>query len=218
MQITIKKTKRKTIAISIRHGKVVCHAPLGMADESIGEFITQKKQWILKHTNVTVPFGYNQNRKWIHAFGVVKEVYITHSLKRSVIEDGESLYISILECDTEGIIDKLILEHFQNKLQVHIRALVRFYCWRLNISVPTITFRKYKNLYGRCNNKGELAFNKYLYHDSWPFIHYVVLHECAHLLEFNHSAKFYDLIENIMPNYREVIDLNKKLRSIPLDQ
>ena len=41
------------------------------------------------------------------------------------------------------------------------------------------------------------------------FIEYVVLHECAHILEFNHSRKFYDLIKQFMPDYKDVMKLAK---------
>jgi predicted metal-dependent hydrolase len=34
-------------------------------------------------------------------------------------------------------------------------------------------------------------------------IDYVIIHELAHLIEFNHSNKFWKLVETAMPNYQE---------------
>jgi predicted metal-dependent hydrolase len=41
-------------------------------------------------------------------------------------------------------------------------------------------------------------------------IDYVVVHELAHLVEMNHSRRFYAIIEKILPDYKERIKLLRK--------
>ena len=83
------------------------------------------------------------------------------------------------------------------------------YAKALKIKTPSYIIRKYKRIHGRCLSNGELAFNTLLYEHSLEFIDYVVLHECAHLIEFNHSKKFYNIIETQLPDYKEIIQKDR---------
>ncbi|UPU39829.1 DUF45 domain-containing protein [Erysipelothrix sp. Poltava] len=49
MKIEINRSKRKTMAILVRDGKVIVKAPINTSDTVIEAFITQKKSWIEKH-------------------------------------------------------------------------------------------------------------------------------------------------------------------------
>ena len=46
-------------------------------------------------------------------------------------------------------------------------------------------------------------------------VDYVVVHELAHLMEMNHSQKFWTIVENVLPDYRQrkqrLRELNKRL-------
>ena len=49
---------------------------------------------------------------------------------------------------------------------------------------------------------------------SKEVIRYVILHELCHIKHMNHSKKFWELVENYMPNYKEV---KKEFNFFPQD-
>lgn len=57
--------------------------------------------------------------------------------------------------------------------------------------------------WGSCNSRGEVRLNWRLVHYPLPMIEYVIAHELAHLKEMNHSPRFWAIVEQLMPNYRE---------------
>jgi len=65
---------------------------------------------------------------------------------------------------------------------------------------------KIKNLtsrWGSCSAKKTLSFNLKLMYFNYQVIDYVIIHELCHLREMNHSKRFWNLVEDIIPNYKE---------------
>lgn len=62
----------------------------------------------------------------------------------------------------------------------------------------------FKRAWGNCSNKKQIKLNPKLIMYSESAIDYVCLHELCHLKHMNHSTKFWKLVENYMPNYKEV--------------
>ncbi|MEW5890880.1 MAG: M48 family metallopeptidase, partial [Pseudomonadota bacterium] len=50
-----------------------------------------------------------------------------------------------------------------------------------------------------------------LIHFRLDLIDYVAVHELAHLVHMNHSARFWSVVEGVFPGYRQARDELKKL-------
>ena len=58
--------------------------------------------------------------------------------------------------------------------------------------------------WGSCSpKKNQICLNMRMLHYPKKFMEYVVVHELAHFVEPNHSASFYHVIEQVMPEYRK---------------
>ena len=55
---------------------------------------------------------------------------------------------------------------------------------------------------GSCSERNRLAFSFRLIMAPPEVIDYVVVHELAHILQKNHSSKFWDLVLEVLPDYR----------------
>ena len=91
-----------------------------------------------------------------------------------------------------------------------ITKRVRLYEKKMNLPSYRVTVRNMSTRYGS-NSKccKHLTFATVLMHYSLELIDSVVVHELAHIEEFNHSNKFYNVVYKYCPNYDEC---HKKLR------
>lgn len=73
----------------------------------------------------------------------------------------------------------------------------------LNLVYKKITIRRQATRWGSCSRTGNLNFSYRLIYLPAQLRDYVVVHELCHLQEFNHSPKFWALVESILPNFRQ---------------
>lgn len=73
---------------------------------------------------------------------------------------------------------------------------------RFGIHFSRIRIGGAKGRWGSCSRDGNLNFSWRLI--RWPeeVVDYVICHELAHRIELNHSARFWQAVERMCPDYR----------------
>jgi predicted metal-dependent hydrolase len=74
---------------------------------------------------------------------------------------------------------------------------------RHKLGVRTITVRNQSSRWGSCSTRGTISLNWRLIQAPSFVRDYIILHELMHLKEMNHSPRYWKLVENACPDYRE---------------
>lgn len=80
---------------------------------------------------------------------------------------------------------------------------VAYFAQRMGVTYGRITIREQKTRWGSCSSKGNLNFNWKLALMPEEILDYVVVHELAHRREMNHSERFWAVVAEVLPDYRE---------------
>ena len=91
-----------------------------------------------------------------------------------------------------------------------INERINIFSELMNVRYTKIKIKDNSSRWGSCSSKGNLNFSLYLIAFPLDIIDYVIVHELAHLKEFNHSKKFWEIISNIDHGYKEKISYLKK--------
>jgi predicted metal-dependent hydrolase len=96
-------------------------------------------------------------------------------------------------------VDRRISDFLKREAQRDLDAASRGYAAQIGVSVKRICVRDQSSRWGSCSNTGVLSF-------SWrlilapPFVlDYLAAHEVSHLVELNHSPRFWRLVKRLYP-------------------
>ena len=104
---------------------------------------------------------------------------------------------------SKGLLNEADIRQLTMQAKEYIPQRVAHFAPLLGVTPGRITIRHQKTRWGSCSAKGNLNFNCLLMLTPPEVIDSVVVHELCHLLEMNHSDRFYAEVLRVFPNYRE---------------
>lgn len=203
----IKTARRKTSEIVIKYDDVFIRTPFSKSIHEIETLVKGKAEWIITKIRE------NEGKK--------PEIVIPAYKNNTTLPYlGKNIGLKIVKDDTD------YLEFLNDEFVIHIRKksvksiyekwlfstshaifnqYVEKYSTLLNVKPNKIVVKRLKSRWGSATFKGTINLNVNLIKAPVDVIEYVVLHEMGHLVEKNHSERFWKLIHAYMHNYPEKV-------------
>ncbi len=112
--------------------------------------------------------------------------------------DGNKIYLP----------DKTLLDKWVKKQTLKIfeeRLEYNYNLFEEKIPYPNLRIRSMKTRWGVCNRKNLIVtINSKLIKETIDKIDYVIIHELSHLVHFNHSRDFWEVVEKYCPKYKRI--------------
>lgn len=213
------RSRRKTVSIMIKNGKVIVRAPLKnsafrISDAQIDEFVKNKQTWIEKQIS-----KYNdmlrQNSKEInytdfYLFGSRLNV-VSANVKRIKIEtETNTLYIPVAEGLGDLAVINSIVKAYKKIAKEFLLQKAEYFAKFLKCNYTSLKLTNARRKWGSCSAKNGIHLNWRLVILPPRLSRYVVIHELCHTMEFNHSKRFWALVAQSCPDYKL---LKKELKS-----
>lgn len=105
------------------------------------------------------------------------------------------------QCKITGrLIGKLLSRNMIESVKERAEA---FNSSHFRANILNVRIRNNKSTWGSCSKNGEITISSRLLLAPLDVIDYVLIHEIAHLIERNHSKRFWGLVERAVPDYKE---------------
>ena len=129
----------------------------------------------------------------------LKDKYINEFLEKK----SKWIYEKLKQDSQKTKIQEEINEKDIQKLEKIVTKSINKYMELLKEKPNKVRIKDLKYAWGSCSIKRNITINRKLAKKDEKVIEYVVLHEMCHLKYMNHSEKFWNLVKNNMPEYKE---------------
>jgi predicted metal-dependent hydrolase len=134
---------------------------------------------------------------------IVPVLGVPHRIRRITVPAASPVTIADGEIRVRGDpahLPRRIIDHLKALARREFAARARILAARLDKSVTRVGVRDPKSRWGSCSSKGALSFSWRLVFAPEAVIDYVVAHEVAHLVEMNHSPRFWRVVASLVPD------------------
>ena len=201
----LRQGRRRRLAMTIDDRGLCVGAPLRTALKEIEAFIASHAAWVQQKLD---EYAAGHARRHLSVrdgsslpvLGGETRVRIVGGANRIVWEDGVLILQARADADCEALARRALQRHAAGVFA----ARIAHYAPLLGRAPPPLRLSSARTRWGSCSEKSGIRLNWRLIHLPLHLIDYVVAHELSHLLEMNHSPRFWAVVERLCPDWRQL--------------
>ena len=217
IEVTKKNIKNINLYVKQPDGCVVITAPHTVSDQKIAQFAQKHLTWIkAKQTKIQrLPkpkINQYQTGDTLYLFGQPYQIELQyHKHKYAIQLEEDKVILQVRENSTTAQREHYITEWYRNLLKQEIQRLILTWQQQLDLHAHSWQIKKMKTKWGYCDiSKQKLVFNLQLAQKPLEFLEYVILHELLHLKVPHHGQAFIALLDQYMPQWKEIEQTHKR--------
>lgn len=209
--IVLRRQERRTLAIHVhRDATVEVRAPIACPLETVLDFVRRRRAWI------------NRQLERMAAYPPVRALQYTHGERHRYLGEWVALALRQGSPQRGWLVDgRLLLTLRAPGQPARVKRLLEQW-YRARASAvfaerlahwsghpayralprPSLRLRRMRRRWGSCSSHGVITLNTCLIERHPELIDYVIVHELCHLRVFDHSARFYALLDAVLPDWR----------------
>ena len=209
----IRRSSRRTLALEILpDGRLIVRAPRRLSVQAIRAFLTQKADWIAKKQQEALSAARQTLRVEDGAvWPVCGQGYTLRLTDTAECRVDRERKIAWLPSESPG---KAWETWLRKETARCCTALADNISREIGVRVSSVSVTGAKTRWGSCSSRGRVNFSWHLILCPPEIIRYVVVHELCHRRCMDHSARFWQLVEQHCPDAAEARRWLREHRSL----
>lgn len=212
---TLKRSsRRRSIGLRIDDRGLTVNVPLRASEKWLHSVLQEKAPWVidkLENWQAKKPAP----QQWVDGETILyRGETFTLRIVPSLFDTppqlhGAQLIVHVSKADNPAAIEKIITHWYRREALQLFTECVAHFAPLMNVAPREIKLSAARTQWGSCTTRGCVRLNWQMIKMPLHLIDYVVAHELAHLVEMNHSAAFWRVVESVCPDY---VRLRSELR------
>jgi len=201
------RARRRTIGMEVDLTGLTVRAPRWVTLSEIEAALVERANWIVKaliewrgRRRDVMPREWKSGAPILYR-GRELALEVFPARRMHIAPDLFNLTVLHPRAQDEAQIAELVGKWLRDEAWSVVEPQVLAYAGRITNATPTLRLSNARSEWGSCNARGEIRLNWRLVQLPPALAEYVVAHEVAHLVELNHSPRFWALVETLMPGH-----------------
>lgn len=186
--------------------------PEGTAVSLVPGFLQSHSEWILHHIARLEKLRTKTRQQQLPT-GVVLLEGIPYNTQ--IVESGKSRPLLVIDPSAKKILLQIpvgksrqavpYLEALlQKQARITLKKITRSRSDQMGLHPAQVTIRDQRTRWGSCSSKGTISLNWRLIMAPPTVLDYVIVHELCHLVEHNHSKRFWQLVAQNCSEFKKM--------------
>jgi predicted metal-dependent hydrolase len=190
-------SRRKKLTITVeRDRSIVVHAPEGTQAEKIRSIVESRKLWIYektRHGQKYDPLPHPPGKELVTGESLP---YLGRNYRIELADEGERVRFTQKLLVPRSLAGKkqVFRDWYRERAEEIILPRVRHHAKSLGVAFQEAKIGDSKYRWGSCTPRDNVIFNWRLIKAPMFVIDYVIVHELAHLMEQNHTPRFWNIV------------------------
>lgn len=203
---SVERSARRTVGLYVeRDGSVLVRAPQSASDERIAAVVRAKQKWIFRAQARWAALNPQHGQRefvsgeTIYFLGQPHRLDFRADARPGVRQEG---HIFVLRTADKPRAESLLKDFYRAEGLVRLPDLVQQHSASMGLTPARVKVQELGHRWGSCSAAGTLNFHWRAMAVPLEVLHYLVVHELAHLTHRNHSAEFWRTVEAEMPGWQ----------------
>ena len=204
------RSKRKSLALHVRHDAIEVRAPLHISTAEVRRFLDKHQRWVKrklteKQQRASESLSLEDGGQVYYKARSLR-VRLERSARSGVQIDGDQIIIrgpAISASKAEAIFKHWLMEQARQWLPRRTQALAEYL--DVGHKLRDVVFRKTRSKWGHCTADGRIQYNWLIMLAPDGVIDYMISHEVCHLLHMNHSPVYWQSVAKVCPDYQRYV-------------
>jgi predicted metal-dependent hydrolase len=204
------RARRRSIGMEVHFDGLTVRAPRWVALRDIEAALVERGAWILR--SLAEWRGRRRDvmpSEWISgapiAFrGAALTLALYPARHAEIAADLFHVTVRHPHAHDERQVAECVRAWLRDQARTLVATRVAHYVRHIGAQLPTVRLSNARSEWGSCNAQGDIRLNWRLVQLPPPLAEYVVAHEVAHIVELNHSRRFWAVVESLLPGHAEL--------------
>lgn len=206
----VERSARRTLGIYVeRDGSVVVRAPQHLSDERIAAAVKSRQKWVHRtrvrwaQLNPEHPGKEFVSGETVYFLGSPHRLDFRKETARLISLEGD---LFVIREEAKARVEELLKGFYRAEGIRRLPRIVEEHAQSMGVTPGRVKVLELGHRWASCSAKGTLNFNWRTMAVPVDVLHYLVVHELAHLKHRDHSPSFWQVVDAEMPSWKAHAD------------